>query len=344
MRRLLTAVMAGDQRIDVALWRRFWDHLHTGDLVRGEATAMLTSLSVRAPAPESASALVRSLAERRPPTTIRFENAVNIVGTGGGLRTFNVSTAAALVAAAQAVPVVKTGSSAYTSRVGSYDLLRRLGINLTTSYDQTADHLTRYDIAFAGPFVYPVELAKLARAVAPLDFRLIGRIVNVLGPFLADVDTAAQLTGVSDHALLPMLEALAAAASPKRVWLSSNGLGADELLSFAPNEIRRTDAAAPLRLVPAMLGFDPGTPADLAPAREDSLAAAHFLALLSGDAPPAAVQTVCLNSAALIILAGHAGSWQDAFRCSAEVIARGHAVALVDRLRRHGERVGHVLR
>lgn len=342
MRRLLAAVMSGEQRIDIALWRQFWDRLHAGELVRGEAAATLAALSARIPGPDASLALVRSLAERRPATSFRFENAVNIVGTGGGPRTFNVSTAAALVAAAQSVPVVKTGSGAYTSRTGSYDLLRRLGINLTTGYEQTAGHLARYGIAFAGPFVYPAELAKLARAVAPLDFRQIGRIVNLLGPFLADVDTAAQLTGVSDHAMLPVLGALAAAAGPRRVWLTTNELGADELLSFAPGEIR-SSLAPPVRLDPAELGLGPGVLADLAPAREDSLTAAHFLALLSGDAPPAAVQTVCLNAAALLIIAGHAGSWPDAVRSSAEVIADGHAAALVDRLRRHGEPVGHVL-
>lgn len=344
MRRLLAAVIDGDRNIDVASWRQFWDRLRGGQLLNGEAAALLAGLSAGAPSPETARALVRSLAERRPPATGRFENAVNIVGTGGGIRTFNISTAAALVAAAQSVPVVKTGSGAYTSRMGSYDLLRRLGIALTTSYDQTADHLMRYDIAFAGPFVYPAELGLLARAVAPLDFRAIGRIVNVLGPFLADVDTTAQLTGVSDHSRLPMLQALAAASGPKRVWLSSNALGADELLSFAGNDIWRSDVAAPVRLEPAALGLASGTPADLAPAREDGLAVAHFLALLAGDAPPAAVQTVCLNAAALMVLSGHAGSWPDAFRASAQVIAGGHAVAVVERLRRHGDRAGHVLR
>jgi anthranilate phosphoribosyltransferase len=344
MRRLLSAVISREQTIDIRMWRPFWDRLHAGELLCAEAAATLTSLSVRLPDPESASALVASLHERRPRTSIRFDNAVNVVGTGGGPRTFNISTAAALVAAAQEVPIVKTGSGAYTGRMGSYDLLRRLGVSLTTGYDETAQSLVRYGIAFAGPFVYPVELALLARAVAPLDFRVVGQIVNLLGPFLADVDTSAQLTGVTDATVLPVMEQLARAASPKRIWLSSNELGVDELISFVGNDVRQGGGTAPVRLEPGAIGLGTGALADLAPARELSLTVAHFLALLAGDAPPAAVQTVCLNAAALAILAGHAGTWRDAVSSSADVIAKGHAVKLVERLRAHSELAGHVLR
>ncbi|WP_210589307.1 anthranilate phosphoribosyltransferase [Streptomyces sp. GESEQ-35] len=198
MHEAVVSLIGRDRPVELPVWRSFWDQLHAGGLRRGEATALLASLSTRMPDRVTLQAFLDSLAERRParPADV-FAGAVNIVGTGGGPRTFNVSTAAAFVAAAMGVRVVKTGSRAYTSSCGSLDLLERLGIAPTTSYEQTRDTLERCGVAFAGYFVYPAEIALLARAVAPLDLRRLGSFINTLGPFLADMPVRAQVTGVS---------------------------------------------------------------------------------------------------------------------------------------------------
>lgn len=198
MHEAVVSLINRDRPVELPVWRSFWDRVHAGGLLRGEAAALLASLSTRMPGRVTLHGLLESLGERRPPRPARaFAGAVNIVGTGGGPATFNISTAAAFVAATMGVPVVKTGSRAYTSRFGSIDLLARLGITPTTSYEHTQDVLERCGIAFAGFFVYPQEVTLLARAVVPLDMRRLGSFINTLGPFLADIPVRAQVTGVS---------------------------------------------------------------------------------------------------------------------------------------------------
>ncbi len=260
---------------------------------------------------------------------------MNIVGTGGGPATLNLSTAAAFVAAAAGTPVVKSGSRAYTSRLGSVDLLHRLGITPASSHEEAHETLERFGLAFTGTHVYPAEIALLARSVLPLDFRPLGRFVNTFGPFLADVPADAQLTGVSDARLLTGVRQAAEHVSRRTgraVWLCTNDLGADELLGFTPNLVRTYEDGAEddFVLAPAVFGLRRGTLADLAPGTDP---VAGFRALLAGDGHPAAEDTVCLNAAALAVAARVTGDWHEAVRAARTAIGDGSALALVDRLR-----------
>lgn len=333
MSELLDALVNRKRPVDLNMCRAFWDRLAHRKLHPGEAAALLACLSTGMPAAHTVEILIRSLDERRSQPSHRFSGAVNIVGTGGGPRTFNISTAAAFVAAAMGVPVVKTGSRGYASRTGSFDLLDCLGIPLTTSYQQTGELLDRYNIACAGYFVYPVELAALARAVAPLQMRTLGRFLNTVGPFLAAMPVSAQLTGVSEHCHLATLQHLAAQQAPKRVWLCTNDLGADELISVADNLVHVVDAGQ-LRIRPGTVGLGGGTLSDLQAAPEDSMTVEHFLDVLKGKGPPAAVATVCLNAAALAMAVGAVKDWASAARMAREAVGCGAAVDLIHRIRR----------
>jgi anthranilate phosphoribosyltransferase len=270
MRELLDALINRRRPVDLDMCRAFWDRLGNSELHLGEAAALLACLSTDMPSAHTVEILVRSLDERRPQPSHRFPGSVNIVGTGGGPRTFNISTAAAFVAAAMGVPVVKTGSRGYTSQTGSFDLLDCLGIPLTTSYQQTGELLDRYNIACAGYFVYPAELAALARAVAPLQMRTLGRFVNTVGPFLAAMPVSAQVTGVSEHCHLATLRHLASRQAPKRIWLCTNDLGADELISIADNLVH--DVGGQFQIRPDTVGLGGGALPDLlaAPPRHHS--------------------------------------------------------------------------
>ncbi|MEV8631398.1 hypothetical protein AB0395_07045 [Streptosporangium sp. NPDC051023] len=328
-----------DQRADVdrEAWRSLWDRLDGGGLDRAEATALLASLATRLPRHETLRDLVASLRERRPEATERWPGSVNIVGTGGGPRTFNISTASAFVAAAMGVRVVKTGSRAYTSSVGSIDLLERLGVGLTTSHTHTGETLDLFGIAFAGHFVYPVPLIRLARAIAPIGMRPFGRFLNALGPFLAVLPVTAQVTGVSQNAPLPELRRLAETITDRRVWLCANDAGADELLSFADNVIYANDGSGETRLPSGTLTGADGTLDDLLPAGDPGSVVGHFLDVVSGTVNDVATRTVCLNAASLAVAAGHMSDWHSAITAAEEAMRGGAARALVEsmRVRRH---------
>ena len=315
--------------VSLETWRRFWNDLEAGTVGRDDVVVLLASLSTRLPDQAGLRALLASLDERRTPVTRHWPGAVNIVGTGGGPSTFNISTAASFVAAATGVPVVKTGSRAYTSRLGSVDLLERLGIRLTTSYEQTGETLDRFLIAFAGGFVYPAQLIRMARTIMPMGMRPFGAFLNALGPFLAALPVTAQLTGVSADVSMDALRHLATTVESRTVWLAGNDAGADELLPFAHNVLYTGCHRRTVRLDAGRFGG--GSLEDLRPTGDP---VEHFLDVISGAGHPVATRTVALNAAALAVAAGRTEDWDTAL-ASAEFAMRSGAVRdLVDRVRR----------
>ncbi|MFG2991712.1 hypothetical protein ACGFZK_20870 [Streptomyces sp. NPDC048257] len=329
----LTGLLEQRAPVGRETWRSWWDQLADGGLDKAEAVALLASLTSRLPDHQTLRHLLDSLAERRPATTVTtsWEGTVNVVGTGGGPKTFNISTASAFVAAAAGVKVVKTGSRAYTSSLGSVDLLERLGVRLTSSYAQTEDTLAAHGIAFAGPFVYPAQLTRLARTVAPYSLKPFGRFLNALGPFLADLPVTAQVTGVSAAAPLDTLSQLAATTTTRRIWLTSNDTGADELLPFATNTLHGGNGLTRI-IRPGELTPGDGSFADLRPATDPAAAVAHFLSVLCGTAGRVATRTVCLGAAALVVASGTRRDWLSAVSLAQEAISSGAAHDLAQRL------------
>ncbi|MFF2751303.1 anthranilate phosphoribosyltransferase [Kitasatospora sp. NPDC058048] len=339
MHEVLRALIDRDRTVDQELWGSFWDQLRDGALRSGETVALLSSLSTRMPDPDTLVAMLRSLDERRPAVPARLDGAANIVGTGGGPATFNISTAAAFVAAALGVRIVKTGSRAYTSSCGSHDLLDRLGIGRTTSYEQTEVQLERFGIAFPGNFVYPREVALLARSIVPMDLRMIGGFINSVGPFLAAVPVSAQLVGVSDRSLVPTLGHVAATVAGRRIWLCSNELGIDELVGSVDNTVLTNDGTDGIRLPAEAPGTGTGTGigtdaiAELRPAGRGEDVVDHFLGVLSGEGTDLATRTVRLNAAALAVASGLVDGWPEAIGAADDALRSGAARELVERLR-----------
>ncbi|GGZ97857.1 hypothetical protein AB0P12_22565 [Streptomyces subrutilus] len=328
----LTGLLESQAPVGLATWRSWWDQLADRQIDQAQVLALLASLTSRLPDHQTLRHLLDSLTERRPApaATTPWEGTVNVVGTGGGPRTFNISTASAFVAAAAGVKVVKTGSRAYTSSLGSVDLLERLGIRLTSSHAHTEDTLAAHGIAFAGPYVYPPQLTRLARTAAPHGMKPFGRFLNALGPFLADLPVTAQVTGVSATAPLDTLRALAATTTTRRIWLVSNDTGADELLPFATNTVHedttRTRTIRPGELTPGDGSFGDLRPADPADAP------AHFRSVLSGTAGRVATRTVCLGAAALLVASGTRRDWPSAVAVAEAAVRSGAAHDLALRL------------
>jgi len=237
------------------------------------------------------------------------------------------------VAASMGARVIKTGSRAYASRTGSVDLLDRLGLQLTTSYEQTDEMLETFGIACAGPFVYPKELRLLARAILPFGMKTVGRFFNVIGPFLAAIPVSTQITGVSDHSVLPMFRELVAEDRSKRFWITSNKLGVDELLSIEESLVYDSGRDEEFTLDPRELGLGEGSFDDLLPVDDLDNTVTHFLALLGGEGPTAAIDSIKLNAGALAINGGVAEDWPAALELAAEAMAGGQPASLIERLR-----------
>ncbi|HTU86067.1 MAG TPA: hypothetical protein VMF57_10865 [Solirubrobacteraceae bacterium] len=334
---VLAALVTQRYPIPPEVWGDFWDRLAAKELHSGEALAVLSSLTTRMPDGVSVSTLLASLRERNPQPGPPSRTTVNIVGTGGGPSTFNLSTASAFVAAAMGARVIKTGSRAYASRTGSVDLLDRLGIRQTSSYEQTEEMLDEFGMACAGPFVYPKELRMLARQILPFDMKTVGRFFNLIGPFLAAVPVSLQITGVSDHTVLPTFRGLVSEDSSKDYWVVWNEVGVDELMSVVDCHVYDSRRGEELVLRPTELGLSTRPFEDLLPVSDLDQTVEHFLALLGGSGPPGAIESIKLNAAALAINCDVAAEWPTALELAGDAMSAGVPGRLIERMREHGQ-------
>ena len=334
---LLADLVAHKYPISDEVWGNFWDRLRERELEQGEALAVVCSLTTLTPDGESVSALLRSLQERNPRPDPPSQPTVNIVGTGGGPSTFNLSTASAFVGASMGARVIKTGSRAYASKTGSIDLLDRLGLKLTTTYEQTEEMLETFGMACAGPFVYPKELRLLARNILPFGMKQMGRFFNLVGPFLGAVPVTKQITGTSDHSVVPMFKDLAASDSTREYWITWNDMGVDELLSIEPSQVYDTERGEEFTLSPTEAGLSEDRPFDeLKPVDDIEQTVAHFMALIGGVGPTAAIESIKLNGAALAVNAGIADDLPGGIRMAGEAMAAGEPARLIESMRAHG--------
>jgi anthranilate phosphoribosyltransferase len=334
---VLAALVTQRYPIPTEVWGDFWDRLGAKALNPGEALAVLSSLTTRMPDGVSVSNCLASLRERNPRPEPPGHTTVNIVGTGGGPSTFNLSTASAFVAASIGTRVIKTGSRAYASRTGSVDLLDRLGVKQTSTYEQTEEMLDTFGIACAGPFVYPRELRLLARQILPFDMKTVGRFFNLIGPFLAAVPVTLQITGVSDHSVLPTFRQLVSEDSSKDYWITWNDMGVDELLSVCESHVYDSRKGEEFVLRPTeLIGAGAGSFDDLLPVTELDATVPHFLRLISGEGPPGALESIRLNAAALAMNCGVVEDWREGMARAAQAMADGEPARLIERIRSAG--------
>lgn len=325
---VLETLLRRERSVSPDQWSEFWATVMPGQAKTAEAVGILSSLATNLPDTATMLAFIKSLEPRTGGSEFRgnLEDTVNIVGTGGGPQTMNISTAASFVAAASGARVLKTGSRSYASSLGSIDLLGRAGIATTPNAEQTLQQLDQYRLAFAGQFVYPAELTRLARIIVPVGMKTFGRFLNVVGPFLADVPARAQLTGVSARVPLAMIRELAQMHSARPVWVTSNDHGVDELLSFSLNTIYRPDGMVEC-LEPGSVTSGRGQLRDLAPVDADN-AVGHFMEALGGGVNRTVTETICLNAAGLLLIAGMAASWHVAYDTAMDTMRAGDAAAL----------------
>jgi len=257
-------------------------------------------------------------------------DAVDTCGTGGdGARTFNVSTAAALVVAATGVPVAKHGNRAVSGSVGSADVLEELGVVIEVDPGAAARCLGEVGLAFLYAPAFHPALRRVAAVRRELGVRT---IFNVLGPLLNPAGVRRQVVGVGDPLLLEPVARVLAALGSERAWVVHGAGGLDELALEGASDVVELSAGTVrrLRVHPADAGLDPAAHSTL---RVGSVAesAARISAVLAGE-PGAARDVVRLNAAAALVVAGAARDLREGAARAATAIDSGAAAAVLDRL------------
>ncbi len=263
---------------------------------------------------------------------IEDESAIDVCGTGGDkLNTFNISTLNAIVCAASGVPVVKHGNKAASSKCGGADVLEMLGAKITLRPEQAKKCFRECGFVFLfAPLYHPALIhAKKARQVFQER-----TYFNYIGPLLNPAGVKRQLVGVSgnDHEIISILGKTLIKSGSEKVRLVQSGEGMDEV---SPSSITQVwdffggnDGSVELRhfqINPKDYGFALHPIEDIVclnPYQNKEIA----LEILRGRGSEPQLQTVLLNCAATLHLAGRVGDFAAGLSLAEETIQSGKAL------------------
>jgi anthranilate phosphoribosyltransferase len=253
---------------------------------------------------------------------------VDTCGTGGDRSgTFNISTLGAIVVAGAGVPVAKHGNRAASSHCGSADLLEALGVRIALGPEGVERCLAEAGIAFMFAPVFHPAAAYAAGIRSELR---VPTVFNFLGPLTNPARPAAQVVGVSDPKMLPLLaEVLARRGIRAMVFRGEDGL--DELTTTAPSVVHEVEGGrvAVRTLDPSELGLARAAPDDLL-GGDAATNAEIARVLLAGETGPHR-DVVLLNAAAALLVSGKVSSMEDGLVEAASSIDSGAATRTLER-------------
>ena len=273
--------------------------------------------------------LARTMRSLATPVSTARQELVDTAGTGGGPSTFNVSTTAALVAAAAGCAVAKHGNRSSTSRSGSADLLEALGVDIELPPERVGGVID--EVGFGFMFA-PRHHAAMAHVVPVRKELAVRTIFNFLGPLTNPAGATRQLIGVSDrHYQETIAEALVGLGSERALVVAAED-GLDELSLSSRTRVIEVGGGSTEEwfVEPGQFGLAPAELEDVAGGTPQQNAAATR-AVFDGVMGPKR-DLALLNAGAAIYVGGAAESLESGVASAAEAVDSGAAKALLERL------------
>ncbi len=295
--------------------------------------AVLAALRAKGETGVEIAAAARAMRARALPVPIKDpERAVDTCGTGGdGAETINISTAAALLAAAAGVPVAKHGNRSVSSRCGSADVLEAAGVRLDVSPQTMAALHDEIGIAF----LFAPRLHPAMKAVMPVRRALgVRTVFNLLGPLTNPAGVCRQVIGVWGPDVQDLVASALAELGARRALVVHSDDGLDEISISAPTrvlEIRDGRVIDDRRLAPGDLGIDAADRASLT-GGDVSENLRRMRDILSGEEQSAAAEAVAVNAAAALYVAEMADSMAQGLEISRETLRSGAGLAILETL------------
>jgi anthranilate phosphoribosyltransferase len=311
-------------------------HTVMAEIMEGEATqaqigGFLVALRVKGETPDEIAGFAEAIREQALVVQPQRDDLVDVVGTGGdGQQTLNISTAAALLAAAAGSGVAKHGNRAVSSASGSADVLEALGFDVELPPERISRSIDELGFGFMfAPAHHPGF-----RHAAPVRRELATRTVfNVLGPLTNPAGARAQIVGVYDPALVPTIAEALLRLGARRAFVVHGAYGVDELSPAGPNLVCEVvDGAVRAREIdPLDLGVPRCAPEELRGGTPAGNAAA-IRAIFSGEEQGARRDAILLTAAGAIAAGGHADDLGDGLELARETLDSGAAAERLDLL------------
>jgi anthranilate phosphoribosyltransferase len=300
----------------------------SGNASEVQIAAFLIALRTKGETVQELAGLAQAMRSFAVTVEVSHDELLDTAGTGGGRRTFNVSTTAALIAAGAGCVVAKHGNRSATGLSGSADVLEALGVRIDLDPGAVARCID--EIGFG--FMFAPSHHQATRYVIPVRRELAVRtIFNFLGPLTNPAGATRQLIGVSDREYVETMAGALALLGARHALVVSSEDGLDELSISAPTmvvevlggELRR------FTLTPEELGL-PRAPAEAIPGGDPAENADTARRIFAGEPGPAR-DLAALNAGAAIYAGGGSQSLEQGVRAAERAIDSGAAAALLER-------------
>lgn len=331
LREALHRLLAGEH-LDEALAEEAMQEIVSGNATEGRIAGYLIALRLKGETPAEVVGSVKALRAAGTKITPKRQPVLDTCGTGGdGAGTFNISTGAALVAAAAGATVAKHGNRSVSSRCGSADVLRELGIPVELEPARAVAMLDKHGFAFLfAPHFHPA-----IRHAMPARLSLATRtIFNLLGPLANPAGAGRQVVGVFSAAVVGLAGEALRGLGTEHAFVVHSEDGMDEVSLCAPTEIVEVRPVGwrQERVAPEDFGFARAGRAVLAGGdAQDN--AAILTRIFEGEEGPRR-EIVLMNAAVALVAAGLATDFRDGVARGAAAIDTGKVGALVEALRR----------
>ncbi len=307
------------------------------EIMRGEATqaqlgGFLVALRLKGETPDEIAGCAEAMREHVLRVSPKRDDLVDTAGTGGdGANTWNISTAAALVAAAAGAGVAKHGNRAASSATGAADVLEALGFELALPPERIVRSIDELGFGFLfAPAHHPAM-----KHAAPVRRELAARtIFNVLGPLTNPAGARAQVVGVYAPEVARTVAEALVRLDARRAFVVHGAGGIDELSPTGPNLVCEV-AGGQVReyqLDPEDLGISRCDPAELRGGDPETNARALRDVIDGVDASSGHRSAVLLNAAGAIAAAGHAADLREGLELARIAVDSGAAESRLDDL------------
>lgn len=310
--------------------REVMDTIMSGNATPAQIGGFLVALRLKGETPAEIAGAAEAMRAHVVPVQAKRDDLVDTAGTGGdGGKTFNISTAAALVAAAAGAGVAKHGNRSVSSRSGSADVLEALGFELDLAPERIAESIDTLGFGFMfAPTHHPAM-----KHAGPVRHELAARTVfNVLGPLTNPAGARAQVVGVYSADLVPVIADVLAQLEARRAFVVHGAGGIDELSPAGPNLVCEVHEGAVTRreIDPLDLGVPRCDPAELRGG--DAVENAKRIREVFHGGNGGRRSAILLNAAGAIAAGGHASDLAEGLELAREALESGAAAARLDEL------------
>jgi anthranilate phosphoribosyltransferase len=305
-------------------------YLMSGEATSAQIGGVLIGLRAKGCTTRELAAFASVLREKMAVIDAHIEGLVDTCGTGGGIPSFNISTSAALVAAAAGAKIAKHGNRAVTSACGSADVLEALGLRIGGESEQLAHMLETVGIVFMFAPAHHPAMKHVGPARKELGIRT---VFNQLGPLANPASAKRQLIGVYDPGLMRSMGEALRELGAERALIVHGLDGMDEISPVAETEyVQLWDGRVTSgRMSPKDFGLEPIDPKALEPGADVPANAAILREAISDENSPRAA-AILPSAGAALWLAGVECSLPAATERARTAIASGAVVRKLDEL------------